>query len=120
MKIEIGDGARALRYLNELLLHNRSGMQYATQYWFIELREQIVKAQDKAAVKDTWRQIETFPDYEISGGGVVRTREYKIVITPRLDAGGFDFNVFLNRGMFTYEIPVKDILEKTFPEIEEG
>jgi hypothetical protein len=117
VKIEIGHSERALYIIDGLLLHHH-GMKYSTMEWLNDIREQIVKVQNKDNFKDEWRVIETFPNYEISGGGIIRTRAAQSVVNPRLDAGGFDYNVRLIQNQFMYDIPVKDILEKTFPELE--
>jgi len=81
--IEIDDPENAIRYIEQLVATTPENYE-----WKVKLRQRIGRALLHDLYVNVWRPVESFPDYEMSGGGIIRnirTREHVSVTVTSSD-----------------------------------
>jgi hypothetical protein len=117
MKINIDNPERSLNIIHALLKTEYPiELRYGIQEWLVEIKNQILESERTERLKDTWRRIPSFPQYEINGVGHIRHRDDEDVWVQPMPNG--DGVVRLQKSRGTYVLSVQNLINETFPEIK--
>lgn len=119
MLIKIDNPEKAQRIIDVLLMHKYDDM-YAPQLqeWLLDIRKQLTEGERTERLKDTWRRLTDFPQYEINGLGEIRHRTDEDLIVEPIQGVDGQKHVRLTKSRGIFTLNVQQLIDKEFPEIK--